>query len=72
MQNNDNIILKEIYNIKILEKLNHYSKMFKVIGAKGRNIIIGDIELGEFGIQKKLLILSSLSDWRVYISQTKF
>ncbi|MBN2157503.1 MAG: hypothetical protein JW776_15765 [Candidatus Lokiarchaeota archaeon] len=59
------VSLDEIVNIKILEKISQTESSFKVIGARGRNIIIGDISLTEFGIPgEKLLILSSLADWR--------
>lgn len=60
--------LNEIINVKILRKIEDLSKNFKVIGAKSRNIIIGEINLKEFGIpNSKILILSSLSDWRSYM-----
>ncbi len=59
--------LDEIVNIKILEKITKTQSKFKVIGARGRNIIIGEISLKEFGIPRdKLLILSSLADWRIF------
>jgi len=59
--------LDEIVNIKILEKIAKTESSYKVIGARGRNIIIGEINLTEFGIPKeKLLILSSLADWREF------
>lgn len=59
--------LDEIVNIKILEKITKNESTYKVIGARGRNIIIGEINLTEFGILKeKLLILSSLADWREF------
>ncbi len=59
--------LDEIVNIKILEKITKNESTYKVIGARGRNIIIGEINLTEFGIPKeKLLILSSLADWREF------
>ena len=59
--------LDEIVNIKILEKIAKTESSYKVIGARGRNIIIGEINLAEFGIPKeKLLILSSLADWREF------
>ncbi|MHA1111344.1 MAG: hypothetical protein ACTSRE_09595 [Promethearchaeota archaeon] len=59
--------LDEIVNIKILEKIAKTESSYKVIGARGRNIIIGEINLSEFGIpREKLLILSSLVDWREF------
>lgn len=61
------VSLDEIVNIKILEKIMHNESTYKVIGARGRNIIIGEISLTEFGIpHEKLLILSSLADWREF------
>ena len=64
------VSLDEIVNIKILEKISKNQKDFKVIGARGRNIIIGEISLSEFGIPgEKLLILSSLADWRIFERQ---
>ena len=61
------VSLDEIVNIKILEKISKTQPNFKVIGARGRNIIIGEISLTEFGIpNEKLLILSSLADWREF------
>ena len=61
------VSLDEIVNIKILEKITKIQSEFKVIGARGRNIIIGEISLTEFGIPgNKLLILSSLADWRIF------
>ena len=61
------VSLDEIVNIKILEKILKTEPSYKVIGARGRNIIIGEISLAEFGIpKKKLLILSSLADWREF------
>ena len=61
------VSLDEIVNIKILEKISKTESSYKVIGARGRNIIIGEISLTEFGIpDKKLLILSSLADWREF------
>ena len=67
-EQNENILtLKEIVNINILNKIKNLSNNFKVIGAKGRSVIIGQIDLKEFEIPDKLLILSSLSDWRSYL-----
>ena len=61
------VSLDEIVNIKILEKISKIQSEFKVIGARGRNIIIGEISLTEFGIPgEKILILSSLADWRIF------
>ncbi len=61
------VSLYEIVNIKILEKISKTEPNYKVIGSRGRNIIIGEISLKEFGIPKeKLLILSSLADWREF------
>ena len=61
------VSLDEIVNIKILEKILKTEPSYKVIGARGRNIIIGEISLAEFGIpREKLLILSSLADWREF------
>jgi hypothetical protein len=61
------VSLDEIVNIKILEKISKTESSYKVIGARGRNIIIGEINLTEFGIpNEKLLILSSLADWREF------
>jgi len=63
----DNVmVLNEIININIIKKIEKLSKKFKVIGAKGRNIIIGEIKLAEFEIPGKLLILTSLLDWRMF------
>ncbi len=59
--------LDEIVNVKILEKITQNESNYKVIGARGRNIIIGEINLTVFGIpNEKLLILSSLADWREF------
>jgi hypothetical protein len=61
------VSLDEIVNVKILEKISKTESTYKVIGARGRNIIIGEIDLREFGIpHEKLLILSSLADWREF------
>ena len=61
------VSLDEIVNIKILEKISKTESSYKVIGARGRNIIIGEIDLRKFGIPlEKLLILSSLADWREF------
>ncbi len=68
-ENVKNITLSEILNVKMLSKIEQESKNFKVIGAKGRNIIIGEINLNEFEINiGNLLILSSLTDWRKFDS----
>lgn len=58
---------REILNVKILSYLEGLGKKFKVMGARGRNIIIGAVSLKQFGVRKdELLILSSLKDWRQY------
>ena len=60
------LALNEIFHIKILKIVKDRSKTFKIIGAKGRHVIIGEINLSEFGLKKKL-ILSTLSDWRYFL-----
>ncbi|MHA1730230.1 MAG: hypothetical protein ACTSWY_16085 [Promethearchaeota archaeon] len=69
--NKDKFHLNEIINVKILKKIGIYSRQFKVIGAKGRNVIIGNIQLKEFGISDKLIIQTSLPNWRTYLDITK-
>ncbi|MBD3354049.1 MAG: hypothetical protein GF364_21385 [Candidatus Lokiarchaeota archaeon] len=63
---------KEILNSKFLHKLEQMGNKFKVIGAKGRNVIVGEVNLKEFDHQnKKVLILSSLIDWRRFAEKYK-
>ena len=64
------LALNEIFHIKILKIVKDRSKTFKIIGAKGRHIIIGEIDLSVFGLKKKL-ILSTLSDWRYFLKTQK-
>jgi predicted nucleic acid-binding OB-fold protein len=60
--------LQEIHNLNTLDEINKISNNFKVIGAKGRNIIIGEINLKELSSTKgAILILSSLTDWKKYL-----
>lgn len=61
------IELHEILNLNIIDQLTRLSNNFKVIGARGRNIIIGEINLKEPDSKGPILILSSLSDWKKYL-----
>ncbi|MHA1820208.1 MAG: hypothetical protein ACTSU2_07480 [Promethearchaeota archaeon] len=58
--------MRNILNKNILNKLIKESSKFKVIGARGRNVIVGEVSLKEFGIKNNVLILCSLSDWRKF------
>ena len=70
VEGQDVLALNEIFHIKILKILKDRSKSFKIIGAKGRHVLVGEIDLSEFGLNKKL-VLSTLSDWRYFLKTKK-
>lgn len=70
VKDQDVLALNEIFHIKILKTIKDSSKSFKIIGAKGRHVIIGEIDLSEFKLKKKL-VLSTLSDWRYFLKTKK-
>jgi len=62
----------EILNVNILSELVKKSKEFKVIGAKGRYIIVGTINLKSLGYpDKEILIFSDLKDWKNFLNLNK-
>ncbi|MHA1341524.1 MAG: hypothetical protein ACTSRZ_10455 [Promethearchaeota archaeon] len=57
--------IREIFNANIHEELISMANSFRVIGARGRHIIIGKINLKKYGFpDNEYLILVSLKDWK--------
>ena len=62
----------EITEPSILRIIEENLENLDVCGARGRGIIVGEIEI-PFGTQKKsLVVMSTLQDWKDYIEDKKF
>ena len=70
LEDNVSSSLKEIINANLLSTIKKESKNFKVIGAKGRRIIMGEIKFEEIDDNRPLLILADLNDWRSFSRNT--